>query len=616
MDVFVYLADHANELVARDQLLERVWSKQVAADELLTGAVSDLRRALQGHQDDLKYIETIPKRGYRLIGEVLPIESVKSEKSLAPGSAAAVPSATKPTIRRGTAWTVGVAIIAATILVMLSFDGLRERLLDDTAPGTITSIAVLPFVNLSDDPEQEYFADGLTEEILNSLAQLPELQVKARTSSFFFKGQNIPVSEIADRLNVAHIVEGSVRRDGERLRITAQLIRAADGFHLLSRSYDRTLDDIFAVQQDIAENIAEALQVVLDDDARKRMRNVGIRDVEAFIAYQKGLNAYNKAHEVGTNTMDWLAIANPYFDRVLEATPGLAAARIMRADVHVHIYVAIANGSRDEKYPGEAEESVAAYRNALDLATRLSPPGNLRDNLALARTLNGDDWTGLIARIQKAMQPGTCAKQKAFYDPIIPFGWAEQVTEKFRETIECDPMDAIAKFDLAWALVWAGNPEGALRVGDEAANGGVIYRFWRFSRYKAMLAVGRVDDAMAYAKGWEWFEPGLAIHRAALAGDADLARQLAKAYRSTINEHSEFALYIAAIAGDREWANDVAARIDAHPGGTMVLAGAVAACLCGAPFDLKATPNYKARVEEAGFTWPPVTIIEYPTKSW
>ena len=143
---------------------------------------------------------------------------------------------------------------------------------------------MLPFVPLSSGEDDGYFADGLTEEILNSLAQLPELRVTARTSSFFFKGQNLLVPEIASRLGVAHVVEGSVRRDGERLRIAAQLIRASDNFHLWSQTYDRTRDDVFAVQEDIAENIAEVLGVVLDDAAREVMRRAGIRDVEAFIA--------------------------------------------------------------------------------------------------------------------------------------------------------------------------------------------------------------------------------------------------------------------------------------------------------------------------------------------
>ena len=118
------------------------------------------------------------------------------------------------------------------------------------------SVAVLPFVAMSSGPDDEYFADGLTEEILNSLAQLPELLVTARTSAFSFKGQDIPVQDIAATLGVQHIVEGSVRRSGDRLRVTAQLIRADDGFHLWSDNYDSTSADMISVQESIAEKIA------------------------------------------------------------------------------------------------------------------------------------------------------------------------------------------------------------------------------------------------------------------------------------------------------------------------------------------------------------------------
>jgi TolB-like protein len=152
---------------------------------------------------------------------------------------------------------IGVLVVAVTFLLIDKFA------LRDTAPETVAStdrsVAVLPFVAMSRGEDDEYFADGLTEEILNSLARVPELLVTARTSSFHFKGQDVPVPEIADKLGMAHVVEGSVRREGERLRVTAQLIRAADGFHLWSENYDRETADRFGVQTDIAEKIASAL---------------------------------------------------------------------------------------------------------------------------------------------------------------------------------------------------------------------------------------------------------------------------------------------------------------------------------------------------------------------
>ena len=154
------------------------------------------------------------------------------------------------------------------------------------------SIAVLPFVNMSSDPEQEFFSDGISEELLNMLAQFPGLRVAARTSSFQFKGMNQDIAKIADTLHVAHILEGSVRKSGNRLRITAQLIKADDGFHLWSHSYDRELDDIFAVQNEIARAISDALKVKLTLDTAsgtaQRPAVIPAANTQAYEAYLRG----------------------------------------------------------------------------------------------------------------------------------------------------------------------------------------------------------------------------------------------------------------------------------------------------------------------------------------
>jgi len=505
-----------------------------------------------------------------------------------------------------------------TELVQTTTDAVIEQVTESgTAESADNSIAVLPFVAMSSGEDDGYFADGLTEELLNALAQLPELRVTARTSSFFFKGQNLPVPEIAARLDVAHIVEGSVRRDGDRLRITAQLIRASDAFHMWSQTYNRTLDDIFSVQEDIAENIAAALGVVLDDSARQLMRDAGIRDVEAFIAYQKGVDAFGTAHESAHDTLETLAIANTYFDRALEAAPELTAARLMRADRAGHIVMDIAESSRDEEYPGEAQAILAALTEEYDLAWRLSPPGNPRDILDLERILFGEDWSRLPAQIQKAMQPGPCPRLN-WTVLISPFGWGEQVADKFREKLACDPMAETASYDLPWSLIWAGDPEAALRAVEEANNKGISHSMLEIRRFWALLATGRVNDPRVRGPGAQDSFPGWdgPIYREALAGDPAAARQMAEKYWSGPDASDTVSLRLAAVVGDRERANEIAARIDAYPGSAVVFNGVVAACFCGAPFDLEATPNYKARIEEAGFPWPPPKPIDYPTKTW
>lgn len=155
------------------------------------------------------------------------------------------------------------------------------------------SVAVLPFVNMSPDPGQEYFSDGLAEELLNALANVGGLKVTARTSSFAFKGKNVPVHEIANTLGVANLLEGSVRRAGDRLRVTAQLIRAEDGFQYWSRSYDRTLDDVFAIQEEIARSVVDELKVTLLEGPGSSLGDRGTQDIKAYDAYLKGLKEFN-----------------------------------------------------------------------------------------------------------------------------------------------------------------------------------------------------------------------------------------------------------------------------------------------------------------------------------
>ena len=189
---------------------------------------------------------------------------------------------------------------------------------------TRRSIAVLPFVNMSSDEEQEWFADGLTEEILNSLAKTPDLLVTARTSSFGFKGSTQPVPEIAAALGVDHVLEGSVRRGGNTLRITAQLIRAVDGFHLWSETFDRTMDDIIAIQEEIAIQIASALETAMDPEALQEMMSAGTASVPAYEAYLNGVGLWQAS--VTTDDIYAALDALESLERSVEIDPEFARA--------------------------------------------------------------------------------------------------------------------------------------------------------------------------------------------------------------------------------------------------------------------------------------------------
>ena len=486
-----------------------------------------------------------------------------------------------------------------------------------TEPQAISSVAVLPFVPLSSREDDGYFADGLTEEILNALTQLPELQVTSRTSSFFFKGQNVPVPEIAARLNVSNVVEGSVRRDGEQVRITVQLIRASDGFHLWSASYNRTLVDVFDVQEDIAENIAAALGVVLDDGARKVMRDAGIRDVEAFIAYQKGFDAFAKAHNPEYDLMEELAIANSYFDRALEAAPHLTSIRVLRADRAVHVHRRLVDSKHSEKNHAEAKDAIKALQEELDLAWRQSSPGNQRDILKLEGAIWADDWSSLPDLIRKAMQPGRCPQMNNIDGVFGALGWAEHIANKFRETLACNPFDVDANFSLPSMLVWAGDPEAALEVIEEAERKGIYHPSLQIERFHAMLAAGHADQiAMEgpWPDGDSWLVRRIILR--VLTGDHLLAGRMAEEYWAGPDVRNHHSIIIAAVLGDLEQANKFAARVDAHSGGAVRISGIIRQCYCGAPFDLDATPNFRARIEESGISWPPASPVNFPAKTW
>jgi TolB-like protein len=193
-----------------------------------------------------------------------------------------------------------------------------------TAEQSIPSIAVLPFVNMSADKENEYFSDGLTETLLHILAQQPELKVAARTSAFYFKGKSIDVREIGQTLGVEHILEGSVQRVGDRVRITAQLVRADDGFHVWSENFDRTLDDIFAIQDEIAGQVAQALSESLGTPGSE-LHSLSTRSVDAYDLFLKGMS------QQGVGSYGSLGIAESLYKQAIAADPGFTEAKLALA---------------------------------------------------------------------------------------------------------------------------------------------------------------------------------------------------------------------------------------------------------------------------------------------
>lgn len=480
------------------------------------------------------------------------------------------------------------------------------------------SVAVLPFMALSSGEDDGYFADGLTEEILNSLAQLPELLVTARTSAFSFKGQDVPVQEIADQLGVRNIVEGSVRRSGKRLRITAQLVRAADGFHLWSDTYDSTATDMIAVQEDIAEKIAAALDVVLDDERREAMRRAGLRDPAAFIAFQKGLEQMDRGHGADDQVAELLK-ASAYFEQVLELVPGYPPALIDGADAYVHMINDAA--SNDLLSPASEEELEKAHQRVLAdlaLAAENARSPAERDTIVYDLAILSGNLRGIRPLIESLLADEGC-QHATWIDPFASmFGYAAQLRERLSQIRACDPLRVTVWFSEARAAMWAGDPQGALDLIAEAEAENLSHPWLRVTRTQAELALGNFETAenrrQQLSEDWVRIIVGSWI--SAAQGDAERSARLAREANEEFGRSGFFTLQTMARIGNREEANRIAAEIDQSAYGPLPLALVTLWCTCGAPFDLEFTPNFAADISEGNLPWPPPSPIEFPLKDW
>lgn len=308
-DVLRYLVEHHGVLVSKDQLLDALWADVVVTEDSLTQCLIHIRRALG---DTTKVIvRTVPRRGY-LFDVPVKVHNPSAESSNS------ITSRPVSRNRKASRWSVVVvmALTLGLVSTWWSSQPQNNKTPELITPASPTSIAVLPFVDMSPNGDQEYFADGLSEEVLNLLAQSPELQVIARTSSFSFKGQSPDIQTIARKLNVAHIVEGSVRKDGKQIRITAQLVSAANSAHLWSQTYDRTLSNVFAVQSEIAESVAAVLKVKLLEAAMTPAH--GRSDPAAYDEFLKGRFFYNRRGPLDNGR------AIEHYQKALDIDSGLA----------------------------------------------------------------------------------------------------------------------------------------------------------------------------------------------------------------------------------------------------------------------------------------------------
>ena len=314
------------------------------------------------------------------------------------------------------------------------------------------SIAVLPFTNLSVDKEQEYFCDGMAEEIINALSQVEGLHVVARTSAFFFRGKEMDIREIGRKLGVGAVLEGSVRKAGNRIRITAQLINIADGYHLWSEKFDREMQDIFSIQDEISQAIVAKLKVKLLGEEKRELVRSYTEDVEAYNLYLKGRYFWNKRTE-----MD-LKKAIEYFEQAIERDNNYAPAYAGIADSYNHL-PDYSSCPPDQTYPKGKEAALMALKLDNTLA-------EAHASLGLLKTEHEWDWLGAEKEFKQAigLNPA-CVTAHYWYGLLLGYlGRFDEAIGEVRKALELDPLSVLVHKHMAQVLLLAGKPGEAIDI--------------------------------------------------------------------------------------------------------------------------------------------------------
>jgi TolB-like protein/DNA-binding winged helix-turn-helix (wHTH) protein/tetratricopeptide (TPR) repeat protein len=427
--VLTLLVNRAGHLVDKQELLESVWPNTFVEENTLTRTVGILRRELGDSSRDSKIIETVPTRGYRFIApvEMLPGQAPNSLPEQNGNATAVLQSspAVLPTDKPRTPKLRWLLPIACLILIAITPLWFRHHHLQ-AAP--IRSLAVLPLNDLSPGTREEYFADGMTDELITEMARIPGLRIVSRTSVMQVKGTQKPLAQIARELNVDAVVEGSVVRSGDRVRITAQLIDTRSDKHLWAQSFEGPLGDVLTLQDDVAREIASQTRTVLTPAARAELSSAKHIDPEAHDAYLKGRYYWNK------RTGDGLQQGSIYFQQAIEKDPAYAAAYSGLADCNSglawHGFV-----SPDEALP----KAHSAALKAIEL-----DPQSAEAHASLALLLDHRwDWPGSEAEFKRALQlDSQNANAHHWYGDYLSIkGRHDEALFQARQALELDPLN-------------------------------------------------------------------------------------------------------------------------------------------------------------------------------
>jgi TolB-like protein/DNA-binding winged helix-turn-helix (wHTH) protein/Tfp pilus assembly protein PilF len=442
------LLDRAGDVVTREKVRETLWAADtyVDFDHSLNTAVRKLREALGDSAEAPRYVETIARRGYRFIAPVAPLPTVHVVNS----AAAAVPSLLPSPAARRSSSTRRLLILAIVVVIcaaaIVAYWVGRDG--PTTQSGRKFTLAVLPFDNLSGDPEQEYLSDGLTEEMITQLGRLEphRLRVLARSSTWKYKRADRDIGRLRRELGADYVLEGSLRRAGERVRITAQLVQAVDQSQVWADTYERDLRDVLFVQREVAEAVARTIAVTLTPDARTQLAHARPIHAEAYQDYLRGRFFWNRRTEPA------LRQALGYFQKAIAADPGYAPAYSGLADSYSSLGAASIVGGLP---PRQAmPEAKAAALKALQIDTTLA---EAHTSLAMVQLLYDWDFAASESEFRRAIEldPNYTAAHHWYSHCLLALGRTEDSLAESNRALELEPLQLVVGIHLGWHYLYA-----------------------------------------------------------------------------------------------------------------------------------------------------------------
>ncbi len=458
-DALVVMVENRGRLLGKDELLRRVWPDSFVEESNLAQHISILRKVLRDGEDGFQYIETVPRHGYRFVAEVREVGSPASDSNAFPDSTpgrrpsqgvpeSGVRGSVRPRHRRGP--TLAIAALVVLLAVLILRPVLKR--LRTSVPEPIQSLAVLPLQNLSADPAQEYFADGMTEALITDLAKIPGLKVISRTSIMQYKNSHKKLPQIAQELGVDGVIEGAVLRSGDRVRITAQLVRATTDQHIWAESYERNLSDLVALQDEVSRSIAAQIRKQIAATTPQRLTTTALVSAQGREDYLKGRYFWNLRSEAG------YIKAIDYFQGAVAEDPQYAQAYAGSADAY-----ALLGSMPGAKIPRETA-MIKAKEMALAALKLDDSLADAHTSLAFVEMHYEWNFRGAEQEFNRAidLDPNYSIAHHWYAYDLAAMGRMDEAVAEVKRARQTDPLSAIINTDAAEILYFARRFDEAL----------------------------------------------------------------------------------------------------------------------------------------------------------